>query len=366
VDSDPPAAGEAATVPPAQPAKPARPATSPPARDPRRGNPPSAPATRKSLVIPMVILLSLLLAAGGILIGFLRQPGKGRSGGMTTFGGGNLAEQRERQFLQSGWQKDARETLERFLAADSAAGKAAFSINGSELLPRMDEFYGSGNIDDSDTALAGFSPDARASEDHKRGIFMMLYDQPPQFEMRDFFRPIAPLEVQYGLQEPDLLLSSIAKAGNFTSEPVKVYVFFKRTPEGLRVDWETFVQTKYRTFRNFIELPDPGRSEVFRLFVVEDVPVKGQTVRGMKTYLLADPAHQSDSVRIDVPVDSELGRSLSILNWRGIKNGRRKTKTATMELEWTRDPSPRLAIKRFICWEFLGLGGQAVATPAGK
>ena len=77
-------------------------------------------------------------------------------------------------------------------------------------------------------------------------------------------------------------------------------------------------------------------------------------------------ADRPDSVRIDVPIDSELGRSLSILNWRGVKNGRPKTRTATLELEWTRDPSPRLTISRFLCWEFLGIGGQAVTTTPEK
>jgi hypothetical protein len=274
--------------------------------------------------------------------------------------------QREKHYLQTGWQDDARQVLASFLAADTAAGKSAFSINGSELLTRMDEFYGAGRIDDSDTPISGFSAEQLPPDDLKRGIFTMRYDQPPQFEMRDFFRPIAPIEVEHGLQEPDLLLSSMANVGNFTSEPVKVQVFFKRTPDGLRVDWETFAQTKYRTFRSFTELPNPGRKEIFRLFVVEDVPEMGKTVRGMKTYRMADPAHKTDSVRIEVPIDSELGRSLSILNWRGVKNARPKTKTATLELEWTRDPSPQLSISRFLCWEFLGIGGQAVTPNSGK
>ena len=285
---------------------------------------------------------------------------------MPTLNQQGQARQRELQYLESGWQTDAKDVLSRFLAADSAAGKAALSIRGSELLARMEEFYGPGKIDDTDTAISGFSAEKLTADDQKRGIFMMRYDQPPQFEMRDFFRPIAPLEVQYGLKEPDLLLSSMARAGNFTSEPVKVHVFFKRTPDGLLLDWETFVQTKYRTFRSFTELPDPGRSGIFRVFIVEDVPEKGQGVRGKKTYRMADPAHGNDTVRIDVSVDSELGRALSILNWRGVKDARPQPRTATLELEWTRDASPRLAVKKFICWEFLGIGGQAVSPTGGK
>jgi hypothetical protein len=49
-----------------------------------------------------------------------------------------------------------------------------------------------------------------------------------------------------------------------------------------------------------------------------------------------------------------------------VKNARPKTKTATLELEWTRDPSPQLSISRFLCWEFLGIGGQAVTPNSGK
>jgi hypothetical protein len=264
--------------------------------------------------------------------------------------------------LETGWQVEARQVLSQFLAADSAAGKAAFSINGSDLLLTMEQFYGPGRIDDSDTPLSGFAVEQLPPEDRKRGIFMMRYDQPPQFEMRDFFRPLAPVEVERGLEEPGLLLSTLARADNFTSEPVKVHVFFKRTPDGLRLDWETFIQTKHRTFRGFTELANPGASSIFRLFVVEDVPEQGKDRIGMKTYRMVDPAHKTDSMRVNVPVDSEAGRALSILNWRGVKDARPKTRTATVELQWTKGMVPELAVKRFICWEFLGIGGQAADT----
>jgi len=308
----------------------------------------------------MLVLLLLIILAGGGAVFYITNK-MGREGEKPSAVDPSVqAKIRQSQYSQSGWQDEAKQVLSSFLAADSSAGKAAFSIRGSELLPQMNDFYGNSPIDDSDTLLAGFATANLPAEDHKRGIFRMVYDQPPQFEMREFFRPLAPIEVQFGLQEPDLLLSSLAKASNFSSEPVKVEVFFKREPDGLKVDWETFVQTKYRTFRSFTELPDPGRSGIFRLFVMEDVPEKGRASQGSKTYRLADPAHKNDSVRVEVPVDSELGRSLSILNWRGVKDARPVTKTVTLELEWTKEASPRLVVKRFICWEFLGIGGQAV------
>jgi hypothetical protein len=334
-------------------------------KKPRPAKPPGPPS-RKRLLAALLMLLVLIFAAGGTWIYLGTQLGRGRSSARPTINAAAMAQIREKKYLESGWQDEARKLLSQFLDADSAAGKAACSLRGSELLAAMDLFYGGGRIDDSDTALSGFSVEPLPPDDQRRGIFMMRYDQPPQFEMRDFFRPLAPLEVQYGLQEPDLLLGSLARAGNFTTEPVKVHVFFKRTPDGLRLDWETFIQTKHRTFREFTELPDPGRSAMFRLFVVEDVPERGREQRGMKTYRMADPAHKTDSVRVDVPIDSELGRSLSILNWRGVKDARPTARTATLELEWSDDPSPQLTIKRFICWEFLGIGGQALAPQIGQ
>jgi hypothetical protein len=196
----------------------------------------------------------------------------------------------------------------------------------------------------------------------------MIYDQPPQFEMKEFFRPLASLEVQYGVDEADLLLSTLALVGNFAMEPLRVHAFFKRNPEGLKLDWEIFAQTKYRTLQNFVELPEVGQTNVFRVFIVEDVPDKGRAVTGTRTYRVADTANSSDSARVNVNVDSDTGRALSIINWRGAKESRPITKTATVELKWVGEATaPELEISRFICWEFLGLGGQETpATAANK
>jgi hypothetical protein len=193
----------------------------------------------------------------------------------------------------------------------------------------------------------------------------MTYDQPPQYEMKEFFRPLATLEVQHGIDEADLLLSTLAKAGNFATEPLRVHAFFKRTAEGLKLDWEVFVQTKYRTFETFVKVPEIGNVGIFRVLIVEDVPEKGRLETGTRTYRLVDPANIGDSARINVKFDSETGRALSIINWRGGKENQPITRTATVELKWTGEASaPELEISRFICWEFLGLGGQETPSTA--
>lgn len=271
----------------------------------------------------------------------------------------------EANYLRIGWQKDAYKLLRGYLAATTSKDKIPYILNGGELTTKVEDFYGGGVINDSDTPVDAFSIYELSEEDRKRGLFMMIYDQPPQFDMKEFFRPLASLEVQYGVDEADLLLSTLALVRNFAMEPLRVHALFKRTPQGLKLDWEIFIQTKYRTLQTFVELPEVAQQHVFRIFIVEDVPDKGKALTGTRTYRVADPANTGDSARINVKVDSETGRALSIINWRGTQDNRPITRTATVELKWAGvASSPELEISRFICWEFLGLGGQETPTTA--
>jgi hypothetical protein len=304
-----------------------------------------------------IALVSLLLLSGGALTYFVTRemnrepppPKVATKEDLTAL---------DPNYTRIGWQKDAYRLLSDFLAAKKAGEKLPFILNAETLAPRVRDFYGSETIDDSDTPAGAFSVYELSEEDRKRGLFMMTYDQPPQFDMREFFRPLASLEVQYGIDEADILLSTVARAGNFAMEPLRVHAFFKKTPEGLKLDWEIFAQTKYRTFRNFTELPEPGHSGEFRVFIVEDVP-DSKAGPGTRTYRLSDPAHTEDAARVNVKEDSEIGRHLSQLNWLGTKDGNPLTRTATVELAWIANGgSPQLELRHFICWEFLGLGGE--------
>lgn len=312
----------------------------------------------------MIGLFFLILACGAAVFYITKQMGNNVE--PPNFAGSpEDLEIREANYIRIGWQDDAYKTLGNFISGTSVAEKLPYIHNPEALKPRMENFYGGVVINDSDTPADSFSVHELSEEDRKRGIFMLTYDQPPQFSMKEFFRPLASLEVQYGIDEADILLSTVARVGNFAMEPVRVHAFFKRTDAGLKLDWEVFAQTKYRIFRNFVELPDPGASEIFRVLILEDVPDKGQGIAGARTYRLADPANLSDSARVNVMLDSETGRALSIINWRGTKQAEPVTRTATVELEWTSGPErPELKIKRFICWEFLGLGGKGIPATA--
>ncbi len=349
-----------------EPVSPAHPVEIPHASGPiptnkrkHKSPPVTKPRKEKSGLMPVLLVILALIFAGGAVVYFVAEE-MGRNVPPPTVSKA-LADPgaKEANYIRVGWQKDAFQLLRNYMAATSAKEKLPFILNGDTMAARLEDFYGGGVINDSDTPADAFSIYELSEEDRKRGLFMMIYDQPPQFDMKEFFRPLAPLEVQYGIDEADMLLSTLARVGNFAMEPLRVHAFFKRTPEGLKLDWEIFAQTKYRTYQNFVELPEVGQVGVFRVFIVEDVPDKGRLEAGTRTYRMADPANTTDTARVNVKVDSETGRALSIINWRGTKESRPITRTATVELKWTGDPAdPQLEISRFICWEFLGLGGQ--------
>lgn len=310
----------------------------------------------------MMVLLALILLGGAVVYFASKELGKSVDAPTVKSSAGDPSIN-EANYIRTGWQKDAYQLLRSYMAAKNTKDKLPLILRGPELAPKIEDFYGGGVINDSDTPADTFSVYELSEEDRKRGMFLMVYDQPPQYDMKEFFRPLASLEVQYGVDEADLLLSTLARVENFAMEPLRVQAFFKRTPEGLKLDWEIFAQTKYRRLQNFVELPEIGQTGVFRVLMVEDVADNGLPVPGTRTYRVIDPANNVDNARINVTVDSEIGHALSIINWRGTKENRPITRTATVELKWGGEPNaPKLEISRFICWEFLGLGGQETAA----
>lgn len=326
----------------------------------------TTPSPRSGLLMVILIFVLLLILGGAGVFFAMKELGKKPAPVIPKVSEGN-PEAVETQYINIGWQKDAYEVLSGYLAATTTEGKLAYILNAEALKPKVEEFYGGGVINDSDTPAESFAIYDLLEEDRRKGLFMMIYDQPPQFALKEFFTPLASLEVQHGVEKEDLLLRNMAGIRNFAMEPLRVHAFFKRTPQGLKLDWEIFVQTKYRTFQNFVELPDPGNAQIFRVFIEEDVPEKGRAIPGMLTYRLKDPANSTDIARVNVKVDSEPGRALSVINWRGSSENRPINRNATLELKWTNDASsPELEISRFICWEFLGLGGQDEPAPESK
>lgn len=338
------------------------PAPAPAAEKPSGGNP-------KSPLTAILATLLLLCLCAGVATFFVQRLLKSQNNPALTAPAIPLPQHStaaEDNYIRTGWQRDAFQVLDSFIKGKSPAEKKAYVLDPDRVSSRMEDFYGGGVINDSDTPAETFSVYELSEQDRRRGLFMMVYDQPPQLDMKEFFSPIAPVEVQKGLQEPDILLSTMARIGNFSMEPVRVHAFFKRVNNELKLDWEVFAQTKYRTLQTFVELPETGLIQTFRVFIVEDVPGREIPEPGTRTYRIADPANTSDSARVNVKIDSELGRTLSLINWRGIKDAKPSTRTATIELKWGGTAEkPVLEINRFLCWEFLGLGGTEAQPSPG-
>jgi hypothetical protein len=315
-------------------------------------------------ILPAVIILIALAAVLAGVIWVAVQESKKKAKTALSSSVKSAHPVNEAHYLRIGWQTDAYRTLKGFIAATTVKDKLPFILNASHLAPKIEEAYGSGYISDSDTPAEAFSVCGLSESDTKRGLFALIYDQPARLEMKEFFRPLASLEVQHGLQEADLLLSTVANVSNFSTEQLRVLAFFKRAPEGLKLDWELYTQTKYRTLRNFVELPEVGNTKIFRVLISEDVPEQGRTVPGTRTYRVLDPANTPDGARVNVQVDSDTGRALAPINWRGTKKNEPIPQSATVELSWTATATtPTLNLTRLVCWEFMGLGGQESPTP---
>ena len=271
----------------------------------------------------------------------------------------NKREEVERsRYLKEGWKPSASQVLNAFLAADSSEDKAQYVIGGAGRIEEMNEFYRDRKVVDADTPIEAFNHEDLAMADKERGLFLMRFDRPAQLAMKDFFKPVAPLEVQHRVEQPDPLLASASDPQRFEMGPTRILAFFKEEGNELRLDWDVFVQTKYRLMREFLDNPKPGSSRVFRVRLHEDVPpFSGTDPKEIRYYRCIDPAHDADFVKVGVGAGSTLGEHLAPLNWLGEQKGEIPSRGATLELEWSDEEEPQVYIKRLICWEYLGLGG---------
>ena len=137
-----------------------------------------------------------------------------------------------------------------------------------------------------------------------------------------------------------------------------------KTDQGLKLDTSVFIQGQFRTFRAFVDCPRPRKTQLFCVVVSEAISHSLRDNKRYRTYRLEDFAYPKDFVSVPVLVDSEAGKVLSLINWRGMDR-ERVPRTATIELGWN-DEAPS-KIGTVICWEFLGVGGEIEnTTPAIK
>ncbi|MEM9081215.1 MAG: hypothetical protein AAGC74_11040 [Verrucomicrobiota bacterium] len=248
--------------------------------------------------------------------------------------------------------------LQGFLAASSVEERVSFVIGGESLGEKMHLFYEESGFSEADTPFEVFTRIPLVPRDEERGMSLMVYDRPEHYDIGEFFRPVVSPRVVLGLEKPDAMVMSEATVTNFLSEQMRVMAYLIDDGEGPKLDWEIFVQTKYRLLRKFVDHPERGKRGTFRVTVQEDVGMQQKEREGYAIYRFSDPAHVSDHGKVLIADESELGRVLAPLKWRGKALGRFPSRNATVVLGWSDEEEPVLRLDGLVCWEFLGLGGE--------
>ncbi|MGB2559397.1 MAG: hypothetical protein ACPIG6_02230 [Akkermansiaceae bacterium] len=269
---------------------------------------------------------------------------------------GPSAEELELAWRTEGWKQDASDVLAGFMTAKTPEARMKYAIANDGVSEELGRFYPAGS-DDMDTPLQYFVHRTGTEQDHQRGIFRMQYRQPSQTDMRHYFAPIGSLDKAIGVKGATLIDMAHAIDKSHMSAPVEILAFFKKTDEGLKLDASVFMQCKFRTFRSFVDFPRLGDKKIFRVKMSEAIDHEHRENKNIRTYRIEDCAYADDYVNVSVSADSEIGRLLAPLNWRGTDR-EYQSRTATIELGWSEEKPARLQLERLICWEFLSLGGE--------
>lgn len=356
-----------APVPPAAAVGPATQAVAEPASGHQKAAPltqPEAPASvnskkpnKKGNMGAVLAAVVILLLAGGATIWLAGKWKKDQAdGNSANLGTGTNLPMSGDAWIERGWKKEASSVLGDFMAAKSPEEKMKYVIPNDGVLEELKVYFPNGKTD-TDTPLSAFSFSEDNRQDRERGIFLMRYSRPAQIDIREYFAPIGNIETVMGQETPSLIETAHRINEDSLSQPVGINAFFKKTDDGLKLDASVFIQGKFRTFKAFTEYPQPGKSKVFRVVASEVLSHALRDDATRRTYKLADYAYQQDFVIVPVEVESEVGKILSVLNWRG-SSKRVFPRTATVEIAWTDTTPSVLELRKVLCWEFLGVGGK--------
>ncbi|MDG1358477.1 MAG: hypothetical protein P8P36_09815 [Akkermansiaceae bacterium] len=304
--------------------------------------------------IVLIVLLSVIIGLAAWLA--YQDEGAVVEGGLQAEAEGSVtAEELRQEWITHGWKKEASQVLAGFMAAKSIDERMKYAIANDGVLDDLREFYPPGS-DDRDTPIEFFAHRSGAIQDHERGIFRMQYRQPGQVELSEYFAPIGTLDKIMEIKGATLIDMAYAIDKSNVSAPIAVVAFFKGTEEGLKLDASIFIQGKFRTFRSFVDYPKLGHKKIFRVAISESIDHELRDDQQYRSYRIQDFAYPEEHVNVAVKADSKIGRALADINWRGM-NREYQSRNATIELGWSKDKPARLQIERFICWEFLGVGG---------
>lgn len=311
----------------------------------------SPPSRKKQLLITLAVVVTLSGVVGALAL-------LGRS--KRTAARESIAAIPEHVVsVRSRLEQAARDSLKNFLNAGDPLTKSQWVIGGAGKVQAIQERLADGS------AIPSFSEEGdeivtlpMTDDEARKGLCTFIYR--PVADAPLFANDaILPLEVATGIAPPNPLQEAALvedSSGRVAKESIAL---FRLQDEQMLLDWDLFIQTLDRSFIAFRD-GSLGKGPLrFRVVLSVDKPVfeNGETV-DLKVYHLQDPLHAGDSLRLQVDLlhpDEPLLR-LAFHDKTGELLMPVQPRTATVDL--VRDPeSGAITLSKFVCWEFLGVGG---------
>jgi hypothetical protein len=248
--------------------------------------------------------------------------------------------------------------FENFLAKSSPEEMATSVIGGNSKIAEIRAYF-EDHPDFPHLAETDMIEHCRSNEnDLKRGLSAFIYQPLGEAVMED--NMLLAQDVKVGLRAPDMLEQAALLNANNPPSQAKALVCFKIKDSQALLDWDLFIQTWDRKLHDFREGMLGNGPMVFRVVISMDKPVfeNGETLE-REVVRIQDPLHSMDVIRVQVdsfdPIEIRLRPSPAELE--KDPTAGMKPRNATLELQ--RDPATgQVSIKRVVCMEFLGLGGE--------
>jgi hypothetical protein len=253
------------------------------------------------------------------------------------------------------WEGEARHVLRSFFQAQSAEAKARWVIGGKATVERLHALWGERLFAEDPVDPNDFAAILTGEEKSDPPIYLLLYDRPVQMDIKKYLRPLVSMEVMQGTEPLDPLTKTLTEPENFEMPPLKIEAYFKQTTDGLRLDYDLYLQTRHRTLYTFAESAPVAASAVFRVIIIEDVPLFAEKKNQRRVYRITDPIHIDDSYRITTALDSPASKQLSEIHWYGMSGVKSQFAAATVRV--SKQAGGEIHLEDLICWDFDGLAG---------
>ena len=253
--------------------------------------------------------------------------------------------------------ESAKVALSGFLAAKDASSLAERVIDGEKKLPAIERYLKENGSFPKPGELDEISSLPLSAEDSKRGIAGLIYQRDPSVDLLPTNSlSLLPLASRKAGSIDPMAMVSMSQG----KKPRQALALFKRKDDRMLLDWDLFVQTWDRSLAAFRDGELGNGPMRFRVLVASDIPVfeNGETMESA-VFRMQDPLYVEDVVRVQTKCFSPEERKLLEFNRTSSGTSARVGQTRTATLDLVRDPeSGRVGISRFVCWEFLGIGGK--------